>query len=751
MNLPNIPPIPPANPFAGAPAPSTPGPAPAPPPSQANPVPAFPAGQESPAAPAETLSKRQIMPLLPQQLPTPGAESLLNPARILALITQGMVKPKNEGSTPDASKTATGQRDEAGAKGDSGKGADIVKIQVFKPEDANQNQKLPNKDTPKESDQPSSDTPAEKDAPKSESKASKADKQELPPQGGKEIKSGDDGVQKSTKEASSESPQAKSDLPSEGKQAAAKMEKSPNAQESPAGSKEGLARSPEAKQGGENPLDSFVKEGDGDNKQALAEKSSDNIEKSFEELQLAMPEPSSISTEPDRHQEAVQLSNADESLESPDRIEERAKDKEQVETVQRDDKFQNIEHPAGHRVLEHGKGENRSDFAAAQAPGGEGSLHAVHNDKAIPPWIAVLFQEQQEQQKLRGKGRGGSHKQSAEAIEYRLSDLLFMLLAASVCGCKTIDDYIRFLQSRAKWFKVVLGGQFDVPSKELVWKFLSSLNPANYQYILSPWLEEVCGHSTKLKNQEGKPVLPAISIWQSPIGLMMGQAKSSDPHQDRLAIPSLLQLFNLQGALVGAKSASPKLDISALIEKAKADFLVEIKVDSSAVEEIIELIDAAAKKKSQLYSILESYIEGQDRMIVEALKIDKSYRLSSYPTHGDAALILKVYTETVISGASSYRSSYFLSNLTSIDDEIFDLLRIQKPLERKVAWLLNCLSPPVPMSFAMQQCQQNMLLFRQFAISLLQRSGGRLSLDEKMHSAARNNEELLKFLGSGTK
>ncbi|HEV8052169.1 MAG TPA: transposase family protein, partial [Parachlamydiaceae bacterium] len=445
-------------------------------------------------------------------------------------------------------------------------------------------------------------------------------------------------------------------------------------------------------------------------------------------------------------QEAVQKPIADKPKDSPDRVAEKIKDKEQLETVQREDKIQNIDHPAGHRVLEHGNAENRSDLASAQAEAGGGFAPIVDTDKVVPPWIAVLFQEQQEQQKLKNKGKSGGHKQSNEIMEYRLSDLLFILLTATVCGCRSIADYINFIQSREKWLKVILGAQFNLPPKELVWRILSSLNPVNFQNFLSPWLEEICGHPSRLKNQEGKPVLPAISIWQSPIGLMMGQAKGSDPYQDRLAIPILLQLFNLRSGVVVSKSASHKIDLPALIEKVKTDFLVEIHDDSNAADEIVALIEAAAKKESHLYRIEESYIEGQDRMVVESLQIDKSYRLPSYPTHAPATQILKVYDETVTSGTITIKSSYFLSNLNSVDSEIFNLLRLQKPLDRKVAWHLNCLFPILPMAFALQQCQQNILLIRQFAIGLLQKSGGVLTLDEKMHLAASSNEELLKLL-----
>jgi hypothetical protein len=436
----------------------------------------------------------------------------------------------------------------------------------------------------------------------------------------------------------------------------------------------------------------------------------------------------------------------DKPKDSPDRIAEKTREKEQLETVQRDDKIQNIDHPTGHRVMEHGHAHNRGDaLAGAQADAG-GVAHPVDTDKVIPPWIAVLFQDQQELQKLKNKSKGGGHKQSSEMVEFRFSDILFMLLSATVCGCKSIADYVNFIQSREKWFKIILGAQCNVQPKELVWRILSSLNPVNFQNFLNPWLDEVCGHPTRLKNPDGKPKLPGISIWQSPIGLLMGQSKGSDPFLDRLAIPAMLQLFNLRSGLVVAKSASHKIDVPAQIEKVKSEFFVEIHDDSDAAEEIIALIDAAAKKESHLYDLHESYIEGQDRIVVESLQIEKSFRLPSYPTQAPAQQVLKVNAETINSGTTSFKTSFYISNLTSIDTEMFDLLRLQRPLDRKVAWYLNCLFPAVPMAFALQQCQQNILLMRQFAIGLLQKTGGDLSIDEKMQLADKSNDDLLKFI-----
>lgn len=753
MNLENTPPIQAINPFPGGPIiPSEPPTAAVP----ANTLPTYPMPIPSPTEgmPAD-LSKREIVFLLPQQLPAKFVEAILNPARILAFLSQGLANPKSE-APQETPKAPLGQRDETTAKDGTGKGEDIVHIQVFKSDQSMQNSQNNKNETFQKSE-----------ATKSPDKNSNESRQ-LSEKGESFINEANQGGHPSSNGLNAENTRTAEPSESHGKEQLAKSDAAPLSKEPNQFAKTGETRSssvsePSAKEapiaGGNEKANDAGKatpkeagkeltRDSGTEKVKLSEGSagnrSDGVKKPAEELQVSRQTPGT-EIQAKRSVENIPQMQVEKPKESPDRLVDKIREKEQVESVQREDKYQHIEHPSGHRVLEHGLADNRSDSAALLAESAYAAVHAVDTDPIIPAWVAVFFNEQQQNEKLKRGGKSGGHKRLNELEEYRLGDLLFMLLAASVCGCKSIGEYIRFIQSREKWFKVILGAHCQIPPKELTWTLLSSFNPNTFKQPLQRWLIEICGGGCALKNIDGKPILPAISFWQSPIGLLMGQSKGSDPTLDALAIGSLLSLFNMERTVVAAKSASSHYDIAGYLDGVKANFIVEIE-DQERSDLIAELIKSEGKNESAAYSKSESYIEGQDRIVVEAVAVSSSTRLAGIKSRALIRQYMKIQTEAVTSAGNSFENVCFISNLAKINDELFDLLRIQKPLERKVAWRINCLFPATLLASAMQHCQQNILQFRQFAFELLENTSGDLSLDEKIRLASSSGDELLKIL-----
>lgn len=374
------------------------------------------------------------------------------------------------------------------------------------------------------------------------------------------------------------------------------------------------------------------------------------------------------------------------------------------------------------------------------------NIHPTLDDHiAIAGWLGMLPMTQQlEEQRLRREGKNSKLNSAVRMVPYRLSDIVFMLLAAAIGGCRTLIEFVQFIEKREKWFIVVLGPSCSIPSRELIWRLLSTIKESNFQHVFRIWLDEVCG---QLREGEGKPVLPAIAVWQTPLGLIYGQAPGSDHALGRQAISQILQIFSFDETIVLTKVSETNIDLARSLERARARFIVEIDSDSAQAAAIDKAVERAANDPHPKgYQFTESYVEGVDRLLLQTLRLGSSSQLTLGLSVARIPTAVKLQSQSFVRGAMNSIDSYYISNLEQVDHGFFDLYRLQQPLNAKVNWILNCLFPIRPFSEAMQQCNSNITSLRRYAVELLRLKNGVLSVDEKMQRAASNGDELLGYI-----
>lgn len=422
--------------------------------------------------------------------------------------------------------------------------------------------------------------------------------------------------------------------------------------------------------------------------------------------------------------------------ERPERTQVAEKEREKVEEVQGSDKYRAIEHPSGHRVMEHGRVEHRvrPDDTSAQQPSNINVQHRIDPDNFVPAfsgwYLPTLVEEDMDPQ---GKSRSG--KVRREMIEHNLGNLLFMILSAALGGAKTIAEVVNFIEAREKWFRVILGLRHGLPSRQMIWWFLSVLDPKSFQQAISPWLREVQGKAGSAN------MLPHLSLWETPIGLLFGQSQKGDDMLDTLAVPQLLRALDLHNAVVMTQSVDPQAQSAALIERKGGGYLVEIDESTGeAYEHLKESLNKGVNTSS--VKTFESYVEGQERIMVQVLQDNVSEEFNSPWGKGVKAFAKVVHETPMLVGENAYQR-YYASSVRKVEDILFDLMRVQAQVENKVDWLLNISFQIPSFSSAMKQCEANISLFQDYAVHLIEQDQDKsLTVPEKMSKAAADGRYL---------
>jgi len=365
------------------------------------------------------------------------------------------------------------------------------------------------------------------------------------------------------------------------------------------------------------------------------------------------------------------------------------------------------------------KGKNQevhqTEFRLTKAPGQENITMA---------WLAALTPGKITREK---RGERYSKKQKALPLkECKLSDLLYILLAALASGASSIDEIGRFMEKRAQWFTTVLGLKEGLPSRQMIWWLLLAVDNSSFEAIILPWLDEARGKEALIRSEKSqRPLLPSIIIWESELGLIIGQnaVEMGAENMSEEAVPLMLYTLNLQNAVVMAEGAKEEA-VSRQVAAKKGFSFIEIPQEAQASEGTDEVC-------------FESYLEGEDRLTVYVNPIEGE----------DFTAHLNVEYEVFGKGVSDF--AYLSKGLKNPAEDFFPLFRMKSRIKKKTFWTLNVALDAVSEEFSMTNSRKNFRGFKNYVHEILANfDDGKLTIEQKMNKALTNNEYLYKLLSS---
>ena len=90
-------------------------------------------------------------------------------------------------------------------------------------------------------------------------------------------------------------------------------------------------------------------------------------------------------------------------------------------------------------------------------------------------------------------------------------------------------------------------------------------------------------------DREGQlKALHSVSAWSSEYGLVLAQQKVNSKSNEITAVPLLLKLLNLKGAVVTLDAMGTQLDIARQIKQAEGDYVLALKGNQGKLSKQVE-------------------------------------------------------------------------------------------------------------------------------------------------------------------
>jgi predicted transposase YbfD/YdcC len=184
--------------------------------------------------------------------------------------------------------------------------------------------------------------------------------------------------------------------------------------------------------------------------------------------------------------------------------------------------------------------------------------------------------------------------------EHLMEDILFITIAAVICGAETWNDIENYGKSKETRLKQYLQLPNGIPSHDTFNRFFSALDPGEFEQAFLSWIKDIstltrgdvvsidgksiCGSRVK----DSKRAVHIISAWSKANQLSLGQIKVNEKSNEITAIPKLLHVLALKGCLVTIDAMGCQRDIAAQIIEKEADYLLAVKGNQGSLEEDAE-------------------------------------------------------------------------------------------------------------------------------------------------------------------
>ncbi len=349
-------------------------------------------------------------------------------------------------------------------------------------------------------------------------------------------------------------------------------------------------------------------------------------------------------------------------------------------------------------------------------------------------------------------------------ITHPLLNIVVIAVCAVICGADDFVAITTFAKKKKEWFATFLDLTNGIPSHDRFNAILAAIKPAEFEKCLLEWITalheitdgQVVAIDGKTLRQSydkanSKSAIHMVSAWATMDHITLGQVVTDAKSNEITAIPKLLNMLELSGALVTIDAMGCQTKIAKEIVDAGADYCLAVKGNQPTLHRgIIDFFDDHmqddfARKKVRIEKTHEKKHD---------CEVTREYFICSAPknlpdrlrwTHLKA-IGMSINT-TIRDGKTKQEVRYYILNKYISGSRFATAVRTHWGIENSLHWQLD-------VTFQEDQCRirkghavANFSTLRRTALSLLKNeSTAKVGIKNKRLSAGWDEAYLEKVL-----
>jgi predicted transposase YbfD/YdcC len=356
-------------------------------------------------------------------------------------------------------------------------------------------------------------------------------------------------------------------------------------------------------------------------------------------------------------------------------------------------------------------------------------------------------------------------------LQHPLVSVVVIALMAVLAGASGPTAIARWAAFKEEFLLKTLNLPNGIPRKDVFRRVLMALRPGAFQACFVDWLKSLRATAAAATGVE-QPVLAvdgktarrshdrkndlgalhSVSIWASEFGLSLGQVACAEKSNEITAIPELLRLVDIKGAIITIDAMGTQKAIAAEIIEGEADYVLGLKgnqetLHQAVIDHIDELLDGDLANAREHVTIEKGH--GREEMRTY-LQLPAPKGLPGFTLWKGLKSIGVVTSQCIRDGKETIEIRYYISSLAMGVKRFARAVRGHWGIENTCHWVLDMTYREDESRIREKALRENFAWINRFTLSLLKQHPDRASLVMKRRTCGWNENFLLEVLTGAT-
>lgn len=320
---------------------------------------------------------------------------------------------------------------------------------------------------------------------------------------------------------------------------------------------------------------------------------------------------------------------------------------------------------------------------------------------------------------------------------HRLKDIIGLTICAVLCGCDDWDEIAIYGRGKQAWLQQFLSLPNGIPSHDTINRVFAALDPFELRDCFIDWVQSIAALTEgRVVSIDGKRMcnsgvdgkkgfIHMVSAWCNTNNMVMGQVKTEEKSNEITAIPALLQLLVLEGAIVTIDAMGCQKEIAEKIVAAEADYVLAVKSNQKFLMDDIK----EAFSQTQHPHCHTSIEKGHGRIEKRTCSVitDMNW-ICSKDEWKNLRTVIRIDTERTLLQTFEKQTEqrFYISSLLEKTPEQFNqIIRHHWGIENKLHWSLDVTFKEDLSSKQAGNAAENFGIITKIAINLLKNNNTR--------------------------
>jgi predicted transposase YbfD/YdcC len=354
-------------------------------------------------------------------------------------------------------------------------------------------------------------------------------------------------------------------------------------------------------------------------------------------------------------------------------------------------------------------------------------------------------------------------------LRHPLVSVVVIALMAVLAGAGGPTAIARWAAMKEAFLLKVLQLPNGIPRKDVFRRVLALLRPGAFQACFVNWLQSLrakAGEATGIEQpvlavdgktarrshdrNKGLGALHSVSVWASDFGLSLGQVACAEKSNEITAIPELLRLVDIKGAIITIDAMGTQKAIAAQIIDSEADYVLALKGNQETLHQaVIDYLDEQSQNDFANVAARRHLTKETGHGRDEArgyIQIPVPKDLAGLEQWKGLKSIGMAVSVCVREGKEAIETRYYISSLAVSVKRFAHAVRSHWGIENSCHWSLDVTYREDESRIRDQHMRVNFAWLNRLTLSLLKQHPGRDSIVMKRRSCGWNDDFLLEVL-----